>query len=64
MLIVKGVYNGFDAVHQLDVYIVLASFGLGLVLFVVTYLLTKWSYQLTVKYLRWNISIVKGSAKS
>ncbi|MCY1049432.1 DUF1700 domain-containing protein, partial [Mammaliicoccus sciuri] len=54
----------FVSFLHLVVFFLLASFGLGLVLFVVTYLLTKWSYQLTVKYLRWNISIVKGSAKS
>lgn len=64
MLIVKGLYNGFDAIQSIDVYVVLTSFGLGLMIFTVTYLLTKWSYKLFVKYLRWNISIVKGSAKS
>ena len=64
MLIVKGLYNGFDAIQSIDVYVVLTSFGLGLMIFTVIYLLTKWSYKLFVKYLRWNISIVKGSAKS
>ena len=64
MLIVKGLYNGFDAIQSIDVYVVITSFGLGLMIFTVTYLLTKWSYKLFVKYLRWNISIVKGSAKS
>ncbi|HCN60042.1 MULTISPECIES: HAAS signaling domain-containing protein [Mammaliicoccus] len=64
ILIVKGVYNGFDVIQPIDLYVVLTSFGLGLMIFTVTYLLTKWSYKLFVKYLRWNISIVKGSAKS
>lgn len=73
MLVVKGVYNGFDAIQTIDIYVaiqtidiyvVLASFGLGLILFTITYLLTKWSYKLIVKYLRWNISVVKGSVKS
>nr|WP_263314404.1 DUF1700 domain-containing protein [Mammaliicoccus sp. Marseille-Q6498] len=64
MLMVKGVLYGFDDLQSIDVYVILAAFGLGLVLFTITFVLTKWFYKLFVKYLRWNISIVKGSAKS
>ena len=34
-------------------------FGVGLVLAVVTYYLIKWLFDVTMKYLKWNISIVK-----
>ncbi|GGI43140.1 HAAS signaling domain-containing protein [Mammaliicoccus stepanovicii] len=63
-LLIKGVYNGFNTILHADIFIVVASFGLGLMFFTVTYLLTKWSFKVFVKYLRWNISIIKGSAKA
>ena len=64
MLILKGIVDGFNTILSVDIYSVLASFGLGLVLFVSTFLITKWTYKIFVKYLRWNVAIVKGSVQS
>ena len=47
-----------------DIFMTGLMFGVGLVLAVVTYYLIKWLLYLTMKYLKWNISIVKGSVQS
>ncbi|RIM29211.1 DUF1700 domain-containing protein, partial [Staphylococcus cohnii] len=39
-------------------------FGMGLMLFVITYLISKAFYLICVKYLKWNISVVKRSGIS
>lgn len=61
-LLVKGAIAGFQEIMLLEVYTTGALFGLGLILFVITYLITKGFYILCVKYLKWNIKVVKGSA--
>jgi len=61
-IIIKGAIEGFEAVVLLDVFVTGTMFGLGLILFVITYLITKGFYVLCVKYLKWNIYVVKGSA--
>ncbi|MDW4146736.1 DUF1700 domain-containing protein [Staphylococcus saprophyticus] len=61
-IIIKGAIEGFEAVVLLDVFVTGTMFGLGLILFVITYLITKGFYVLCVKYLKWNIHVVKGSA--
>ncbi|MFQ3844148.1 DUF1700 domain-containing protein [Staphylococcus pseudoxylosus] len=59
-LLVKGAIAGFQEIMLLEVYTTGALFGLGLILFVITYLITKGFYILCVKYLKWNIKVVKG----
>lgn len=61
-LLVKGAIAGFQEIILLEVYTTGVLFGLGLILFVITYLITKGFYILCVKYLKWNIKVVKGSA--
>ncbi|WP_426704321.1 HAAS signaling domain-containing protein [Staphylococcus shinii] len=61
-LLVKAVMVGFQEIMLLEVYTTGVLFGLGLILFVITYLITKGFYILCVKYLKWNIKVVKGSA--
>ncbi|AYU54032.1 HAAS signaling domain-containing protein [Staphylococcus debuckii] len=64
LLLVKGFIDGFGTIIPLDIYSVFALFGVGLMLLVITYLACKWSFILFMKYLRWNIDVVKGSARS
>ncbi|MDW8798027.1 DUF1700 domain-containing protein [Staphylococcus pseudoxylosus] len=59
-LLVKGAIAGFQEIMLLEVYTTGVLFGLGLILFVITYLITKGFYILCVKYLKWNIKVVKG----
>ncbi|NWK83197.1 DUF1700 domain-containing protein [Staphylococcus sp. GSSP0090] len=61
-IIIKGAVEGFDSVVLLDIFVTGTMFGLGIILFVITYLITKGFYVLCVKYLKWNIRVVKGSA--
>lgn len=63
-LLVKGMIDGFGEIIPLDIYVSFTCFGIGLMLFTVTYLAYKWSFVLFMKYLRWNIKVVKGSAQS
>lgn len=64
LLIVKGIMEGFGQIIPLDIYTAFTCFGVGLMCFTVTYLACKWSFILFMKYLRWNIKVVKGSAQS
>ncbi len=64
ILLVKGFLDGFHSIILYDVYMTGLMFGLGLMLIVVTFYIIKWLYILIVKYLRWNVAIVKGSVKS
>ncbi|MFW0761450.1 HAAS signaling domain-containing protein [Staphylococcus cohnii] len=64
LLLVKGFLSGFENVLLFDVYAVGALFGMGLMLFVITYLISKAFYLICVKYLKWNISVVKKSGIS
>lgn len=64
ILLVKGFLDGFHSIILYDVYMTGLLFGLGLMLIVVTFYIIKWLYILIVKYLRWNVAIVKGSVKS
>src|SRR5699024_10799978 len=64
LLLIKGMIEGFEYVLLFDVYAVGAIFGVGLMLFVITYLISKAFYLICVKYLRWNIKVVKRSAVS
>lgn len=63
-LLIKGMIDGFGAIVPLDIYISFTCFGIGMMLFTITYLAYKWSFVLFMKYLRWNIKVVKGSAQS
>jgi len=60
-LIFKGMVEGFQEVLMLDIFVTGTMFGIGLMLFVITYLITKGFYILCVKYLKWNIQVMKGS---
>lgn len=42
-----------------DIFAVVGWFGLGLILIVLFIIIVKWSYILSVKYLKWNIKLVK-----
>src|SRR5699024_5570135 len=64
LLLIKGMIEGFEYVLLFDVYAVGAIFSVGLMLFVITYLISKAFYLICVKYLRWNIKVVKRSAVS
>ena len=64
ILLVKGIMDGFHSIILYDIFMTGLMFGVGLVLAVVTYYLIKWLFYLTMKYLKWNISIVKGSVQS
>ena len=64
LLLIKGMIEGFEYVLLFDVYAVGAIFGVGLMLFVITYLISKAFYLICVKYLRWNIKVVRRSAVS
>ena len=64
LLLVKGFVDGFSMIIPVETYTVFAMFGVGLMLLVITYLACKWSFILFMKYLRWNINVVKGSARS
>ncbi|MCU5746299.1 DUF1700 domain-containing protein [Staphylococcus sp. SQ8-PEA] len=63
-LAIKAIIPDLGEVIPLDIYVTLASFGVGLVLLVITIILIKWSTILFIKYLKWNIDIVKGSVKA
>ena len=39
-------------------------FGIGLMVVVITIYIIKWIYIMIVKYLKWNVSVVKGSVQS
>src|SRR5699024_3074217 len=64
LLLIEGMIEGFEYVLLFDVYELGARFGVGLMLFVITYLISKAFYLICVKYLRWNIKVVKRSAVS
>ena len=64
LLLVKGFLSGFENILLFDVYAIGALFGMGLMLFVITYLITKAFYLICVKYLKWNINVVKRSGVS
>ena len=64
MLLIKGIMDGFHSIILYDAFMTGLMFGVGLVLAVVTYYLIKWLFDVTMKYLKWNISIVKGSVQS
>lgn len=42
-----------------DVFAVMGWFGLGLILIVLLFFILKWSYIGFVKYLKWNVKLVK-----
>ncbi|MEJ7541406.1 HAAS signaling domain-containing protein [Staphylococcus intermedius] len=48
-----------EAILIEDVFAVIGWFGLGLILIVLFIVIIKWSYVLSVKYLKWNIKLVK-----
>ena len=64
MLLIKGIMDGFHSIILYDAFMTGLMFGVGPVLAVVTYYLIKWLFDVTMKYLKWNISIVKGSVQS
>ena len=59
ILLVKVFLDGFHSIILYDVYMTGLMFGLGLMLIVVTFYIIKWLYILIVKYLRWNVTIIK-----
>ncbi|MBU5272251.1 DUF1700 domain-containing protein [Staphylococcus caprae] len=64
MLIVKGCLDGFNSIILYDVFMAGLMLGIGLMLVTITFYIIKWVYILTVKYLKWNVSIVKGSVQA
>ncbi|WP_086428099.1 HAAS signaling domain-containing protein [Staphylococcus cornubiensis] len=48
-----------EAILIEDIFAVIGWFGLGLILIVLFIVIIKWSYVLSVKYLKWNIKLVK-----
>lgn len=63
MLIIKGFIDGFNSIILYDVFMAGLMFGIGLMLVVITIYIIKWMYVVIVKYLKWNVSIVKGSVQ-
>lgn len=63
ILIIKGIIDGFNSIILYDVFMVGLMFGIGLILLIITFYIIKWTYILIVKYLKWNVSIVKGSVQ-
>lgn len=64
MLIVKGFIDGFSSIILYDVFMAGLMFGIGLMVVVITIYIIKWIYIMIVKYLKWNVSVVKGSVQS
>nr|CAC08440.1 hypothetical protein [Bacillus cereus] len=59
LLVIVGFTKGFHQIHFSDVYSVLIGFFIGLVIAGVSYQALKHLYSLLVKYLKWNVSILK-----
>lgn len=64
MLIVKGFIDGFSSIILYDVFMAGLMFGIGLMVVVITIYIIKCIYIMIVKYLKWNVSVVKGSVQS
>ncbi|MCO0861331.1 DUF1700 domain-containing protein [Staphylococcus pasteuri] len=60
-LIIKFATEGSNSIILYDVYMAGLMFGVSLMLLAITILLIKWFLKLTVMYLKWNVSFVKGS---
>ena len=63
-LIIKYITEGVNAIILFDVYMSGLMFGIGLMLLAISIFLCHWILKLTIMYLKWNISIVKGSVHS
>ena len=63
-LIIKYITEGVNSIILYDVYMSGFMFGVGLMLLAISILLCHWILKLTIMYLKWNISIVKGSVHS
>ncbi|MBO1198655.1 DUF1700 domain-containing protein [Staphylococcus simiae] len=61
MLIVKGIIDGFNSILLFDGFMAGLMFGCGLMLLVITSIFFKYTYSIVVKYLKWNIKLVKRS---
>ncbi|AWC27827.1 HAAS signaling domain-containing protein [Bacillus cytotoxicus] len=59
LLVIVGFTKGFHQIHFSDVYSVLIGFFIGLGIAGVSYQALKHLYSLLVKYLKWNVSILK-----
>ncbi|MEH7458097.1 DUF1700 domain-containing protein [Bacillus sp. JJ1127] len=60
LLIVVGFIKGFHQIHFSDVYSVCVASLVGLAIAVISYQALKHLYSLLVKYLKWNLAILKG----
>lgn len=63
-LIIKYITEGVNSIILYDVYMSGFMFGVGLMLLAISIFLCHWILKLTIMYLKWNISIVKGSVHS
>lgn len=63
-LIVKAVNPEHGPVEHGDIYITIASIGVLMMLIVILIVAVKWLSILFIKYLKWNIHVVKGSASA
>ncbi|MCA4047573.1 DUF1700 domain-containing protein, partial [Pseudomonas aeruginosa] len=63
-LIIKYITEGVNSIILYDVYMSGLMFGVGLMLLAISIFLCHWILKLTIMYLKWNISIVKGSVHS
>ncbi|EHJ07042.1 HAAS signaling domain-containing protein [Staphylococcus simiae] len=61
MLVVKGIIDGFNSILLFDCFMAGLMFGCGLILLVITSIFFKYTYSIIVKYLKWNIKLVKRS---
>lgn len=63
ILVVHGLYNGMVSLAISNYLFAFSFSGLGIVLFVSIAKLAELVYRLILKYLRWNIRTIKGSAE-
>lgn len=61
MLVVKIIVDGVNSVLLFDGFMAGLMFGCGLILLVITIIFFKYIYAIVVKYLKWNIKVVKRS---
>ncbi|PNZ13600.1 hypothetical protein CD109_13780, partial [Staphylococcus succinus subsp. succinus] len=62
LLIINGFFNNNFSFAISNYLFAISYTGLGIVLFVFIAKLAKFVYRLILKYLRWNIKTIRGSA--
>ncbi|MGV3244681.1 HAAS signaling domain-containing protein [Staphylococcus sp. 11261D007BR] len=63
LLLIKQANPQWGEVVMTDWFAALGYIGVGLMLIVITILIIKWGYIAIVKYLKWNVKVVKGSVR-